>query len=534
MESSGPAAIREANAEQPRVEWWQLIAVLLIAAVWLYRTPYSASDLPIPPDTVEYALAPLQLLETGRYQIVIEGRGLPPRYPPWFPVAVIFPAYTLFGHEPGNAILPITAFAIAGVGLAYAIARRISSPAGGVLAALFLLVTPSYSVWATQVMTDVPCTALMLGGCLLFLRLRETPTSWLWYLLAGTIVAITTLFRPVAAAMLLPFLFAAITSRQGFLRRAFALLAPMVAAAAMNFAYNAATFGSVLRNGYKLWVPVPIDYPWLMFSASNLPMNVSVITHTALPVFLALSLIAYAFARRNGAPVLNSRRRDIFDALIFFALATVPILVFHLFYFFPGDRFHLPMIAGSAVIAGALWGLIVGRRYTSVVALLLAGVLVLAIAGRIVVPEQLPIRRIVADRVRGQTPDNSIIISAIDPVYMERMVALGSSRRIVPLSRNVEYASKLLAWNRIDHPAPPPINWRDGRCPGLIRGGAEEAVRFVAAEQLDAIGAEIARRRPVFLETSSVGPAEAKVLASLQDRFNLVMRAPYLFELQPR
>ncbi len=534
MESSRPAAVREANAEQLRAEWWQLIAVLLIAAVWLYRTPYSASDLPIPPDTVEYALAPLQLLETGRYQIIVEGRGLPPRYPPWFPVTVILPAYALFGHEPGNAILPITAFAIAGVGFAYAIARRISSPAGGVLAAISVLVTPSYGTWATQVMTDVPSTALMLAGCLLFLRLRETASSWFWYLLAGTLVAITTLFRPVAAAMLLPFLFAAISSRRGFFRRAFALLVPMIAAAAMNFAYNAATFGSVSRNGYKLWVPVPVDYPSLMFSASNVRMNVSVITHTALPVFLALSLIASVFVRRNRALAPGSRRGGILDTLVFFALATVPILVFHLFYFFPGDRFHLPMIAGSAVIAGALLGLIVGRRHPSVIALLLAGVLVLAIAGRAAAPEQLPIRRIVADRVRGQTPDNSIIISAIDPVYMGRMAALGSSRRIVPLSRNVEYASKLLAWKRIDHPDPPPIDWRDGRCPGLIRGGAEEAVRFVAAEQLDALAAQIAERRPVFLETSSVGPAEANVLAALQGRFNLVMRAPYLFELQQR
>jgi hypothetical protein len=48
------------------IRLWPLLALLLIAAVWLHRTPYSASNLEVPPDTVEYALAPLQFLETGR------------------------------------------------------------------------------------------------------------------------------------------------------------------------------------------------------------------------------------------------------------------------------------------------------------------------------------------------------------------------------------------------------------------------------------------------------------------------------------
>jgi hypothetical protein len=58
--------------------------------VWLHQAPYSASDLEIPPDSVEYALAPLQLVETGRYEVILEERGLPPRYPPWFPVLAIY------------------------------------------------------------------------------------------------------------------------------------------------------------------------------------------------------------------------------------------------------------------------------------------------------------------------------------------------------------------------------------------------------------------------------------------------------------
>ena len=54
-------------------EWLPLFLLLLIAIIWLYRTPYSASNLEVPPDTVEYALAPLEFLETGAYNIRAAG-----------------------------------------------------------------------------------------------------------------------------------------------------------------------------------------------------------------------------------------------------------------------------------------------------------------------------------------------------------------------------------------------------------------------------------------------------------------------------
>src|SRR5947207_12908427 len=92
-----------------------LLLILLLAFVWLYRAPYNASGLEVTPDAVEYALAPLQLLETGHYEIILEGRPLPPRYPPWFPATMLTPTYLLFGHDPGTAILPITLSAVAGL-----------------------------------------------------------------------------------------------------------------------------------------------------------------------------------------------------------------------------------------------------------------------------------------------------------------------------------------------------------------------------------------------------------------------------------
>lgn len=512
---------------------WSLILVVLIAAVWLYQSPYSVSDLSLTPDSVEYALASLQFLETGRYEIIVQNHALPPRYPPWFSV-IIMPAYALFGHQPGNAILPITGFAVVGIAFAWAIGRRIASAASAILAGLALLAVPTYSTSAGYVMTDVPCAVLMLGACLLYLRIRSQPSSTWFDLLAGALVGSAMLLRPVFAAMLLPFLFAIVQSRKGFFRRIAALLLLPAAAIAATLAYNRAMFGSPLRNGYHFWTPVPSDYPALAFSFRHLNVNLGVVAHTAFPILFVIALALWWILRTKYRPRFDAARRTLWQTLVFFILTAGPILLFHLIYFFPAERFYLPLLAGTAVVGGALAGLLINDRSTGLFKLLLAGTLLFVIGLRTVSPEPIPCRRLAAECVRQYTPKNAIVISAIDPVYLERMGARGTSRRIVPLSRDVEYASKLLAPRRIDHPEPPPANWHDHRSAGLIRGGAKEAVPFVASEQIASLAAEAQRGAPVFLDATFLTPADAYVIAQLRKHFLFTRRAPALYELRPR
>ena len=513
-------------------EWAPLLLLLLIATIWLYRTPYSASNLEVPPDTVEYALAPLQFLETGDYKIIVEGRPLPPRYPPWFPVLAILPAYVLFGHDPGNAILPVTLMAVAGVGFAWAIGKRLGAAAGGILAGLAVLLLPSYGMWATQVMTDVPGTALMLATCLLYLRFRAGPRSISLYFGAGALIAIATLFRPVFAAMLFPFLLEILRDRQRLIRATAGLLLPMAVAAGVSLAYNASAFGSPLRNGYGFWAAVPHDYLSLTFSLSYLKVNMWLLSRTIFPFLLVVCVAAWFIVRKREPAALAGSRQPLRNVITFLVLATGPILLFHLFYFFPSDRFHIPMFAGAAVLAGGMLGLLFRPRTTLLLKWVLPGLLLLAIGARIAVPEPVPHRRLAAERVRRYTPDNAIVISAIEPVYLERLAGLGSSRRIVPISRNVEYASKFLVRQRIDLPNPSRLNWRNGRLSSLLRSGAVEAVQFVASEQLDALVAHAASGTPIFLDSTFVSELDAGVLNQLRQRFKFVQRAPFLYELQ--
>jgi hypothetical protein len=312
----------------------------------------------------------------------------------------------------------------------------------------------------------------------------------------------------------------------------------MAAAATITFAYNSATFGSPFRNGYKFWTAVPMDYPTMMFSLSYLPANLKEIGSTVFPILLPVCIGAWLLARARRPAALAASRQSLQDAVVFLALTITPILLVHLFYFYPDDRFHIPMLAGTGVLAGSLLALLLGPGRETIFKLLLPAVFLLAISTRIATPASIPLRRLAAERVREHTPGNAIVISAIDPVYLARLAGAGSSRRIVPVSRDVEYAWVLLVRKRVDDPRLRLVKWDEGRAIAfvrpLIRPHAEEAVRFVASERMDELAAEVARGTPVFFESSSVGEKEAKAAADLRAHFTLVQRAPYLYQLQPR
>ena len=498
-----------------------LLALLLIAAVWMARSPYSASNLEVPPDSVEYALAPAQILETGHYQIIVQGRGLPPRYPPWFPVAVILPAYALFGAEPGNAILGITFFAVAGVGFAWAIGRRVAGEAGGILAGLAILALPSYCGWATQVMSDVPCAALILAGCLIYLRIRACGMSaGFWsFLGAGILVASTALFRPVSAAMLLPFALTAVAPWNFRLAttRMTGLLLPVLAAAAATFFYNAATFGSPFRNGYHFWSWNESPGLGDFFAVSAIGPNWETLLRTELPVLLIICVVAEIILRKTRFTARKQAAAPVRDLILFFAAAGLPMLVFHSFYSYPCDRFFLPLVAGSAVISGVLLGLLCSEKCRRALGPALGALLLVTILARISVAEPVPQRRIAADRIRANTPDDAIIISAIDPVFLEQRVARGSERRIVPLSREVEYTRAVVRPDKFASP--------DHR-PQFI-------VRFVATEQLDELIAEARKGRRVFLDATSLDEEATQAFSLLKSHFRMTQKAPALYELVP-
>jgi hypothetical protein len=208
--------------------------------------------------------------------------------------------------------------------------------------------------------------------------------------------------------------------------------------------------------------------------------------------------------------------------------------LFHLVYFFTQSRFFLPPLAICAVLVGALAGRWLRRVSVRWRVAVLGSLVVGAVALRVTTSDPPPYRRLAAERIARKTPDHAVILSAIEPAYLEYLVARHSHRRFLPLSRTVEYASKLIAPRRISDPVPPPKGWWDHRCAGLARGGAREAVPFVASEVMERLEGQVRAGTPVFLESSFVADEDRDLLEEIRTRFRVVRRAKHLFELKPR
>jgi hypothetical protein len=250
---------------------------------------------------------------------------------------------------------------------------------------------------------------------------------------------------------------------------------------------------------------------------------------------ILVCVAAVILARRFTPSAFAASRGSFHNVLLFFLLTTCPILLFHLFYFFPDDRFYLPNLAGMAVLAGSMLALLGGPRREAIFKLLLPALFLIAIGARMAAPAPVPARRIAAEQVRRNTPDNAIIISGIDPVYLARLAGRGSARRIVPLSRNVEFAWALLVRKRVDDPRLRSFKWANlQQALELLRPHAEEAVRFVASERMDELAMEVTRGTPVFFESAFVSARDGKVVHNFIGRFKLVKCAPNLYQLQMR
>lgn len=543
------------------------------AATLVFRTVYSASALTDYPDEVEYALGAHRLATEGRYEIVVQGERLPPRYPPWFSALIIAPAYLVLGSDPGLAIVPVTLFAIAGVLLACAIGWQVSSAWGGALAGLGVALLPLYWYWGRHVMTDVPCTVLLLGAALIYVR-RGDALDLRGRLSAGWLIGLAALLRPPSAACVLPFLWQLAKSGRGHSQTAsssatpsvanapgpeisfcqrvlhsLAIAAPTGAAAAATMFYNASTFGSPFRSGYHYWCAVPYDYRPLAFSLRYVRNNIASLQHElsyilpALAIVLVLRLLLRALSRVTIANTPAERR---LAAFLFLGIG--PLVLFHLVYFFPDARLQLPAVVLLAVLTGAAAGHLVRLPHSWLVAAMTT-VLVSVFFWRARLYEFPPVRRMLADEIRDKTPQGSVIVSATDPVYLEYMVNRETSpetidatrfwedashRRVLPLSRGIEYADKLLTPVRIPRPDPPPAHWTDHHCAGLAAGGAREAVPWVALEQLDRL-VEIARAgAPVYLETATLTAADKGAVDLLRQRFDFTSRSEYLTQLVPK
>lgn len=527
----------------PRVFWMDVLAVVALAISsvgLLHRHPSDVLNLEVTPDEFEYALAAHRWVETGRYEILVDGKGLPPRYPPWFSLFIVAPAYLLFTPEPGNAIYSVTTLGVVGIMAAFFIGRRIANHWGGVLASVAVMALPLFRYWGRLVMTDVPAAAIVLLTCLTYMAMRANPTKATLGLDlgAGFLIAIAAAFRPSNMTFLLPFLAAAtVPSRPArVVGRWFCLAMPAATIGCLTLWYNQTAFGSPWRTGYQFWCAVPYDYGRLLFSADYIPRNLRVLGSQAAPIAAAVAgAILVARVRRRTAAMESTANTNLRALLEFLAMGAMPLTLFYLAYFYPDDRFYLPAMVLIMTFAGATLGLWLRHVRSSILALALV-LMPVGVFGQRAgkPPDAPPVIRVTIDEMQRRLPPDAVILSALPPAYIEYFVCRHSQRRAIPISRRVEYASKLLAREKIVDPMPPPKNWRDHRCPGLVNGGAEEAVALVVAERFQELHAMTQSGQPVFLATVYLADDDLDVLNRIAAEFEVRQVAQFLYQLHPK
>lgn len=470
-----------------------MLIVLLVAGVRLWRSPYRASDLVVVPDSGEYAIGAQRFATRRRYDIEIEGVAYPPRYPPWFPVAVLAPAYWIAPDEIGAGIVPVFLIALSGVWAAFRVGRRLGGDLGGAAAAAVLAGEVNFGLMSREIMTDAPAAVLTLWLCDLYLGWKERPPSKAHAWPAGVLGACAAALRVETAPSILPFVLGAVREREGRARKLAGLVVPFLVLAAASAIYQQAAFGDWRRNGYGFWCPVPHDYLGLSLSTKYLSTNLRTLAQASFIVPMILGIAGAAILLARGS-------RPARGLLWFTALGALPGALLHLIYFSAQIRFQLPLLALASVVGGAGLASLVPEAWRARRWIPAATALVPLALPRLPDPE--PQRRVVAETLAASTPDDAVIITAIDAVYLEPFVLRGTHRRIVPVSRKVEYASKCIAPKRVDPLDPPARGPFDHRTPGLFRGGAKDVCAFSATEKPELLAEWVRQGIPVYADFS--------------------------------
>jgi hypothetical protein len=516
---------------------WTALALTLLLVVSffaLFEPPFAASDLTIAPDSVEYSTAAWRLVYEGRYAVTINGNAYPPRYPPGFALLALAPVYQLLGRDPGIGIYGILFWSLVGVAAAFAIGRRLGGIPSGLLAGASVLLLPDYQKYSQMIMSDATCTAMTLVLLLVYLRLSSAPNNWRGWLTAGVIAAMAASIRPTALSATLPFLLLALhtSPRRRSLSNGALFFLPILLYAALQMVYNFRVFGSPFRSGYQFWCPVPYDYLHLTFGISHIGFNARAAWQSGLFILLAIITIMFLVLRRStqtGDAYSVARR----DSLRFILLTAAPLTLFHLLYFFPEPRFFLPAAGLFAAMAGAMLGTLLQRASDRSAVIAAAAALVLVLFLAFSRPTTNPTRRHAVDLFDNTLPRSALLISNIDPVYLDFFLNRSTERVILPLSRHVEYASKIVAPTKVRAPDPPPTHAFDHRCPGIRNGGGRDVLAAAASEPegLDLIDAALTSGTSVFLDATHISWTQRSTVTNLQSRYQMRRTAEGLYEL---
>jgi len=495
--------------------WGSVVIVLVLGGFALCVTPESAANLPIVPDSVEYAVTANRIVTLGRYDISLLGVSHPSRYPPGFPLVGAVPYLLVFGDFPGNAIWFVNISIILSLLLAFLIGHRVGGRQSGYLCAVSVGCVLLYERPAV-ICPHIPCVAITLASLLTFLQIwqRESRERLQW-LFTGLLIAFGVSFRPLSVFLVLPFL--VLGMRRAAWRKLLLLIMPVVIAIGANLAFQSHIFGTLSRNGYHYWCSIPYDYLRLTFGLQYVGGNAAAfLQDTLIPLFLFLPVVILTAVGSHRVTAL-AQWKEIRACLIFAIFGVGPLIVFHFLYFFPSSTFFFPASVLFAVAFGLmLSSLMQVMRFGPLTAQVFQGLLLVPLVLHSLFGPPLSRERIQDATFFAKTlPDDATIITAYDPVFLEPYLLRGSRRQVIPVSRRVEYASKLVAPSRTELPEQVLERGFAESRDALKASGVRDAVDSVAIESTDPVAKSLRAGRSVFFALGETTDAEQNEMRRL-------------------
>lgn len=205
-----------------------MLVVLTIGVVAISR------DAPLLWDEAVYGLRVRDLVGDGvrgLYWIDVRAPGLP---------ALLTPVARLLDDSVVVLRSACLAFAVAGVGVTWHVARMLAGPGVAAVAAWVLAVAPGWNESSWQIMPDIPGTVLTLAAMAVVLAAARTGRLSWWALMAAPLAGAATLVRYGAPLLIGPTVVAALllrwdVVRASRLRAAAVLIATAAAAGAVWF-----------------------------------------------------------------------------------------------------------------------------------------------------------------------------------------------------------------------------------------------------------------------------------------------------------
>jgi len=498
---------------------WSRYSILFIfvtaaAGIFLSRR---AVDLGIP-DAAEYFAVANRLLYDQRFDLAVRGADIPSRYQPWFSWIFLVPFMRIVAWDTAIRCFVVEAWMLlflAATALTSVITPRQRIFPWSVGVAVFSL--PAILYFATLLMTDVLVCACTLVAAVAFCAPAPDRTNLIRSVATGWIIATGVACRPLSVLLTLPFL---LNVRKSPLSTV-AVMLPVIASIASSLWVNAVQFGTLFRTGYNLWVGVPYDYFGLVVNFRYFIQNVWVMVGD--PAFLLVTVVALIpfGAEIIGTPLTTDTLKR------FFLLAILPLIAFHLFYFYPSIRFFLPMMVICYI--GGVGRLIVVTPKDFLGGALIAAMLLMELK-EIAVEQRnhsgsLP--KLIASMQDCISPD-AIVISNMHPMIIQELLVRGTSREVLPLSRSTELASKVLTPTKVDLPTDVTPGPFEHRLPSLRNGGATEAYPKVAVDDFDYIKVALEMHRSVVL---LLPRAQAMDVTNLSQQFKTTPLCPGVEQL---